>query len=730
MNNFKFVVSAPGKCMTAFALLLLLGCSATDSTIGTLPEKIDRYGLVTRHNITLTEPDTLASLSVGNGDFAYTVDISGLQSYPEYYENGVSLGTQSQWGWHSVPTDQNYTLEDVARYDTAANGRVIPFPVQHKGSGRMVDAMNWLRTNPHRLHLGVIGLVLLKENGEQAEIQELQKVDQKLDLWTGKIKSKYEVEGTPVMVELYSHQGEDAIAARITSPLISKQRLKVSLKFPYGADCHVCPGYNWDDQDKHTTTLARSESGVNQVQLKRQLDTTVYYTNVRWNEKGEFTEKEKHHYELIPSADQESLEFTVLFSQNQTNRIPDYEATEANSEANWKNFWTKGGAIDFSGSTDPRASELERRVVLSQYLTKIQCTGDLPPQETGLTMNSWYGKPHLEMHWWHGVHFALWNRLDLLEKSLPWYKKVMSKARATAKWQGYEGVRWQKMTDPYGNESPSSIGPYLIWQQPHIIYFSELVYRQHPNKETLEKYKDLVFETANFMASFPTYNQQDQKYHLASPLIPAQELFPAKETNDPPFELAYWHYALSVAQEWRLRLGLPEDEKWQAIINQLAPLAIKDGLYLPSATHPQAYEDDFYRRDHPVVLGAYGYLPLSEKIDTAIMMNTYKEILSKWQWETTWGWDYPMMAMSAAKLGAPEKAVDALFLDAQKNTYLPNGHNYQDKRLRIYLPGNGGLLTAVAMMAAGWDGAPDKPAPGFPDNGKWKVKWEGLHKMP
>ncbi|MFD3003567.1 hypothetical protein ACFS7Z_24635 [Pontibacter toksunensis] len=732
MNNNapEFSLYKIGKHAAFAALALLFGCSTSDSTTGTAPERIDRHALVSRHNITLAAPDTLASLSVGNGDFAYTVDVSGLQSYPEHYENGVSLGTQSQWGWHTIPTDQNYTLEDVAQYDTAANGRVIPFPVQHKGSGRKVDAMNWLRTNPHRLHLGIIGLVLLKENGEQAEVQELQHINQKLDLWTGKIESRYEVEGTPVTVELYSHQGRDGIAARITSPLIAQKRLKVTLKFPYGATCHVCPGYNWEDQDKHTTTLSLSEAGANQVQLKRQLDSTVYYTNVRWDEAAQFSEKEKHVFELTPSADQEQIEFSVLFSQNPANEVPDFQATKTSSETTWDKYWTEGGAVDFSGSTDPRAKELERRVVLSQYLTKIQCTGDLPPQETGLTMNSWYGKPHLEMHWWHGVHFALWDRLNLLEKSLPWYKKVMPKARATAKWQGYEGVRWQKMTDPYGNESPSSIGPYLIWQQPHIIYFSELVYRQHPTKETLEKYKELVFETANFMASFPTYNQKDQKYHLNAPLIPAQELFPAEETNDPPFELSYWHYGLSVAQEWRKRLGLPTDEKWQAVIDKLAPLAVKDGLYLPSATHPQAYQEDFYRRDHPVVVGAYGFLPLSEKIDTAIMRNTYNEILNKWQWDTTWGWDYPMMAMSAARLGAPEKAVDALFMDAQKNTYLPNGHNYQDERLRIYLPGNGGLLTAVAMMAAGWDGAPDKPTPGFPDNGKWKVKWEGLHKMP
>jgi len=69
-------------------------------------------------------------------------------------------------------------------------------------------------------------------------------------------------------------------------------------------------------------------------------------------------------------------------------------------------------------------------------------------------------------------------------------------------------------------------------------------------------------------------------------------------------------------------------------------------------------------------------------------------------------------------------------MDKQKNTYLRNGHNYQNSRLRLYLPGNGGLLTAVAMMAAGWDGAPNRNAPGFPDNGKWKVQWENIKMMP
>jgi hypothetical protein len=89
-----------------------------------------------------------------------------------------------------------------------------------------------------------------------------------------------------------------------------------------------------------------------------------------------------------------------------------------------------------------------------------------------------------------------------------------------------------------------------------------------------------------------------------------------------------------------------------------------------------------------------------------------------------------MTAMTAARCSEPEMAIDALLMDSPKNRYLANGHNFQQNRLPLYLPGNGGLLTAVAMMAAGWDGAPARHAPGFPADGSWTVRWEGLTRMP
>ena len=696
-------------------LAIILSCSG--------PKPIDRYALVSRHNVVITSADTLGSLSVGNGEFAFTVDASGLQTYYKEYENGIALGTQSQWGWHRNPDDHGYGWQDVATEFGSCDTTTAPYPVQHR-EGRAGEATRYLRANPHRLHLGLIGLLLFKENGDSVKLGELNDVHQQLDLWTGGIESNYTVEGVPVRVFLFAHQDEDRIAVRVESPLLSQSRLKIGFTFPYGKDCHVCPGYDVKADDKHKTemTIVRP----NYAQVKHTLDSTTYFAHITWTGPGELVGTRLHRYTLQPAM-ADTLEFSVHFNRTPDSSDIDFTATASNSKMGWEDFWTTGGVVDFSNCTDNRAPELERRVVLSQYLTRIQCAGSMPPQETGLTMNSWYGKFHLEMHWWHAAHFPLWSRPSLLSRSMEWYYDVLPQAMRTAQVQGYKGVRWQKMTDPYGNESPSDIGAFIIWQQPHPIYMAELLYRAEPTQSTLQKYKEIVLQTAEFMASF--LRQQGGAYHLCHPLIPAQEIFRAQETDDPAFELQYWHFGLSTAQEWRRRLGIEEDVRWQELIDKLVPLSVRDGMYLPNVTTPKAYEDDQFRRDHPAVVGALGMLPYQDRVDTAIMSNTFRNIMHNWQWATTWGWDYPLLAMTAARLYHPELAIDALMKETQKNTYLNNGHNFQDTRLRLYLPGNGGLLTAVGMMAAGWDGS-SGANPGFPKDGKWDVRWENIQPMP
>ena len=696
------------------------------NAIAIAQKPINRQALVQRHTILNRSFDSLSSLSVGNGSFAFTTDITGLQSFPDAYARGVPLGTQSEWGWHSFPNANNFKFEETLK-TYHLNGRDVTYAVQWDEPGRHKDAANYFRQNVHRLQLGNIGFEIIKKDGSPATINDIKNIQQQLNMWTGEIHSVFTVEGTPVEVSTYGHQQQDAIAVSVKSALIQEGRLNVRIRFPYPTGEWSDAGNKWDDTSMHHSSNVSQKTGY--ALLQHALDTTEYFVGIQLPAGAVISKKEAHYFLIQPSK-AGSFALSFRFDEKNNNRaVPPFAQVQKNSAYQWAAFWKNGAAVDFSGSTDSRAFELERRIILSQYLTKIQCAGSQPPQETGLSYNSWYGKPHLEMHWWHGIHFALWDRTELLEKSLEWYNKAAHFAYDIARRQGYKGLRWQKVTDNEGRESPSSVGAMLIWQQPHFIYMAELCYRKNNNLKTLNRYKDLVFATADFMASFAFFDSSKGKYILGRGVIPAQERFKPEDTFNPTYELVYWQWALQTAQHWREILHLGRNKQWDDVLNKLSPLPVKEGLYLATESAADSYTNPIYRTDHPSVLGAFGMLPKMPVTDTAILHHTFDWIWDNWKWKDTWGWDFPMVAMTAARLGMPEKAIDALMMTIKTNTYLVNGHNFQDDRLTIYLPGNGGLLAAVAMMCAGWDGC-EEVNPGFPKNGKWKVWWDGLHRMP
>src|ERR1044072_8903060 len=118
---------------------------------------IDRAALVRRHDPLLRNLDPLSPLSVGNGEFAFTADVTGLQTFPEEYESQMPLCTMSQWGWHTTPRPAGLEGKELrfTPYDT--HGREVLYHTSSEGQKELFD---WLRENPHRLHLGRVGLLL------------------------------------------------------------------------------------------------------------------------------------------------------------------------------------------------------------------------------------------------------------------------------------------------------------------------------------------------------------------------------------------------------------------------------------------------------------------------------------------------------------------------------------------------------------------------------------------
>lgn len=690
-------------------------CTFVMFALSSVAQNIDRQNVVKRNNPHVVAMDSLSSLTVGNGGFAMTVDGTGLQSFPKAYSKGVPLGTMSDWGWHSFENPENFEAEESWRYYDFGRGRKEPYATQIKDDKRKKAAGDWYRVNPHRLHLGILGLSLGNDPNN------IKSVDQSLDMWNGIIESQFIYKGKKYAVETTCDPNLDMIATHIQS----KGTIAVDVRFAYPTGGHCDDACDWTKDNLHSTTLVAQST--NSAVLKRKIDETVYFVMLKWQGAAKLKQKGKNFFQL--QAKSSELRLTCEYAEQQSSANKTFKDVASAAQAYWTSYWKQGGMVDFSACKDARAKELERRVVLSQYLLAAQDAGDTPPQETGLTYNSWFGKFHLEMILWHQAQFAMWGHPELLDRSLSWYMKAEANARKIAERQGFKGVRWMKMTDPDAGEAPSSTGSFLIWQQPHLIYLAELLYRANPTPAILQKYAKLVDETAEFMGDFAEYDKANDRYILRG-CIAAQETLPAVTTVNPPFELSYWHFALQVAQKWRERLGKQRNAHWDDIIQKISPLASKDSLYLAAETEPDTYSKVRMYSDHPAVMGAVGVLPYNgHQIDLPKMKKTETWIWNNWKWATSWGWDYPMMAMCAARMGEPQNAVGALLMKQQKNTYLVSGHNYQDGRLRLYLPGNGGLLMAVGMMCAGWDGS-IHPNPGFPQDGNWNVKWEGLKPLP
>lgn len=705
-----------------------------------MPEStVDRRRLVRRHNPVLTAAHPTGALTVGNGDVALTVDITGLQTFPGFHElvpdpqrvagTGIDglpeqrtrafdrddfqipLRTQSSWAWYRTRTTREFDRrETVTRYETVRGD--VPY-YDRMGLQRAGDpiadefaAGAWFHYNPRRAHLGRLALTPPAGSAQLLDVAAVADPRTELDLWSGRVHARYALDGQPVTVMTVAHPGEDAFAVTVESPLLRRG---------WGVAWIFDP--QPDDIASFEVPLAESTRWTRRSPAHwaahRRVEQTSYGLEVSTN--GELGLRDAD--AVVATVAGETLEVVITLRADGSDAgrsRPTCEQVVRASEVWWEEYWSNGVAVSFEGSEDERATELERRVVLSQYLSAVNGAGSTPPAETGLTYNTWTGKFHLEMHWWHAAHFPLWGRGHLLERSLDWYHDALGAARETAAWQGYRGARWPKQTDPSAAESPSNIGVFLVWQQPHIIHLLELLRQEGRDAEFLRTHYPLVEATAEFMVDF--VDEKDGTFVLPPPLIPAQESYLANRTTNvnPTFELAYWTWALDVANEWRSLLGLGVHEGWERVARNMAsPALLDDGTYAALDAPPQ-----LIRKDHPSMLMALGWLPPTDNIDPVVMRATLDAVWARWDLQSSWGWDYPVMAMTAARLGDLALAFDALLLPSPKNEFLENGHNPQIPGfLSLYLPANGGLLAAIAhIVTALEDGAR------LPDG--WRVDYD------
>ena len=696
--------------------LVSLFCLSVFLPLSVMGEPIDREAVVKRHRVCTTGTLLKSPAQVGNGKFAFGMDITGLQTF-------VPFNTLSDWSWHSFPLPEGMRAEDYRPVAVETHGKKIAYELRNPDQPELSE---WLTKNPHRYNLGRIGFRLLREDGTEAREIDLGNARQEIDLWTGVVYSRFELNRKEVKVRTVCHPDKDMIGVSIESELLNDGNMSIYLDFPY-PDGRYFKHYigRYDTISGHTSTFEKL--APNSVRITRTMDDTHYYATLDWTGPATFSrESEKAHTFLLQPRHTSTFSFTCCFSPEPIADVTESVASiERKSAVSWEKYWRSGAAVDLSGSKDPRWLELERRIVLSQYLMRANESGLFPPQESGLVNNGWFGRFHFEMIWWHGVHYGLWNRMECFDNYLNVYKDFMPKALERAKSEGRSGARWPKCTGNFNREWPGSAHAYLIWHEPHPIYFAEMQYRQKPAPETLEKWKDVVLNTADYMADYFFYDKKTKQYVLGPPVVVVSENTDPLQTINPIFELGYFRYGLRTALEWADRLGLSEKrtKKWKEVLSKMAPLPVADGVYTTYEGIPDMWTK--YTYEHPALTGVYGMLP-GDGVDLPTFKHTLEKVCKEWQFNRIWGWDFPMLAMAAARTGQPALAIDMLMHPSA-------GFQFDEHGLATggpfpYFPSNGALLTAVAMMCGGWDGS-EGEAPGFPKDGSWTVRYEGFVPM-
>lgn len=584
---------------------------------------------IIKYNLKFNHIDSKNPVTIGNGDFAITLDQTGTQSLYETYKD-IPLSTMSNKNWFykdkknikpSYVDGKAYMLFNLDNDPNYQINRQYPFKYSFMQ-------------------------ILLYDNDKLIDINNIKDVKQELDLYKGIVTSSFNYKEKINKTISFIYQDHDEFNFKLQS-----DNLNLALKFNYPS--YTKNGYRLDI--------------LPNVSVKEDRITLLY------------DDKNSLSFKLKSSSNYQIVENTLIFDDN--NVSFSLALDEIKEGKLLDEFWKCDNGIIIDNE------ELVKKMVLSKYLLHVNSTGIYPPQESGLTYNCWNSKFHLEMHLIHSLWNIYNNHVGDLVKSFDYYLSIMPSSLKRASLNGYKGLRFPKMTGPDGEDSPSNIGPLLIWQAPHILFMLQEIYYLYNKENIIKKYEPLISGTIDFMISFLTL--KDSKYQMLDPLLEACESIPLDRCQNPSFELEYWRYTLERQPKIDTVLYGHQRYDYLDITSKIITPKEDDGIYLKTYGVIDKY--DLYK-DHPTEGFLMSFFK-SKIVDKEKMVKTIDYILKNMDLSSYWGWDFPFLGLSLLNCGEIEKSIEVTQLNTINNQYLYNGYNTSPRDdLKAYLPGNGAFL--------------------------------------
>jgi hypothetical protein len=335
---------ATGRARLA-SIVLLASASATAARAA---EPIDRHALVSRHNVVHRSATPEHFLQVGNGEFAYAFDVTGMQTLDRAFEHPIPLHTMSNWGWHSFPNSGNVRYEQTLSEYPVGDRTATYADLQDSPAGK------YFRANPHRVNLARIGLWWEgQDEAGTAEPKDFTEIEQTLDLWSGCATSRFKFRGSPVKVLTVAHPGRDAVAFRIESPLVASGKLGIAIRYSY-------PRGEWgpavDDfaaPDSHKSQWKGRGGGI--ASCHRELDDLRYVSQFMAGASAEFAPIGPHAWRVCWKGSEVGELFCSFNAGNEELHLgwsDLFVGVLAAAADHWQKFWSRGIEIDIVVNSD------------------------------------------------------------------------------------------------------------------------------------------------------------------------------------------------------------------------------------------------------------------------------------------------------------------------------------------------------------------------------------------
>lgn len=247
------------------------------------------------------------------------------------------------------------------------------------------DISNWLIENPQRLSMANIGLHF---PGQNITENDLLYKSQYLDIWEGTIQSSFCYNGSKVSVQVWCHPADPIVGIQIKSDLLISGDMGVFFDFPNSDTNKFDAPYVgvWNDTTNSTVLM---QSTPHMASFEHVLDSNINRLGVKWNAKGSVSGplSGTNRFILTPLGSN-TLQLVADFqpASGAHYDFPSFESIAVASREWWENYWTSGSFIDLSATDNVNATELQRRIILSQYLVAVNEASYNPPQGKSLNV--------------------------------------------------------------------------------------------------------------------------------------------------------------------------------------------------------------------------------------------------------------------------------------------------------------------------------------------------------